>query len=158
MFNYNKSAKKANNNLNYHGYENDKNITNSCFCDYCNKYYNEKLFLKNISYCVNCWSIMDSDNFDCEKLTYNSDQVSIDEVINFIKLNYEKYLKNGPQKEIENCVFNKITKAMENNKLHFLLKKELTKKVKKFVNLDNYKKFRKNRNPKINYDLSSIII
>lgn len=151
-----KVVHKNGNGLNYDGHETD--YGDDCRCDYCNNYFDERLFLGDLSYCINCWSVMDNDNFDCEKLTYDSEIVTIDEVIEFVKNHYNDYIDHGKNKDIENCIFNKIKKAIENDKLHFLLKRELIKNIKKFVNLDNYKKFRKNRNPKVDYNLSVIII
>lgn len=153
-----KKSKYSENNINYYGYRDGENRVNDVRCDYCTKYYDEKLFLGKLDYCINCWSVINNDSFDCEKLTYDSDDISIDIVISFLKRHYNEYINNGPNKEIEECIFNKIKKAIENNKLHFLLKRELIKDVKKFVNLDNYKQFTKNRNPKVDYNLSTIII
>jgi len=126
--------------FNYNGY-NEEMINCGERCDYCNKFYDEELFLGELDYCINCWSVMDNDNFDCEKLIYNSEDTSIDVVISFLKQHYNNYMISGLNKDIENCIFNKIKEAIKNNKLHFLLRRELVKEVKKFVNLDNYKQF-----------------
>jgi hypothetical protein len=127
-------------------------------CDYCQKYYNKELYLDNINYCINCWSIMDSDNLDYEKLIYKSDTIKIETVMAFIKKYYEQYIEQGLHEDRDDCIFNKIEKAKKDNTLHFLLDRELNTGTVSYKMLDEYKLFIKNRNPKINFNVSAIDI
>lgn len=130
-------------------------------CNYCRVYYKEDCFLGELDYCINCWCVMDSDNLNfVDELTYNSKEVNIDDVVKFIKKHYKNYILNGPKMDIKTNIFAKIKTALENDKINILLKNELNEnKVKKDLkNLEEYLKYPKKRNPKVNLDLSVIII
>ena len=154
-----KASKKSQSSSREYCFEGTERRQNNCtFCDYCQKYLNESMYLDNLQYCINCWSVMDYENFDVEKLTYKSDTITIEKVIAFVSKYYEQYLEKGENAERDDCIFEKIRVAREEKKLHFLLERELNGGVVSYKNLDEYKLFIKNRNPKINFNVSAIDI
>jgi hypothetical protein len=135
-----------------------RSFDNSKLCDYCVKNFHKDMYLDNLDYCINCWSVMDTDNFDCEKMIYKSDTIKVDDVVKFISKYYKNYLDHGFNINREDCIFKKIFNAMNENKIHFILKKTLTGNAVVYKNLDEYRTYIKNRNPKINFDLTVISI
>jgi hypothetical protein len=151
------SEQIANNMISYVGSELSQG-NNDKLCDYCIRYYDKSLYLDNLQYCINCWSTMDNDNLNIETLTYKSDIINVDKVIIFIKKHYKRYINEKININRNDCIFNKIKDAKDNNKLHFLLETELSSTKRLFKNLDEYKSFIKERNPKLNFNFCSIDI
>ena len=144
-------------------YEGRNNSGDDCFdlCNYCGKYYDEECFLGELEYCINCWCVMDESKFNfIDDLLYDSNEVNIDDVLKFLKKHYKNYIIRGPQMIIETNIFARIKFALEEDRVHFLLKRELIDDLSKSSkkNLEEYLKYPNNRNPRVDLNLSTIII
>lgn len=154
-----KSCKKSKINHNYFNFEGRNNYTdNHTQCDYCGKYFQNELYLDTLNYCINCWAVMDSEKLDCETLTYNSNDIRVGKVVEFITKFYASYMEDGPNRDRDDCIFKKVKQAKDNKKLHFMILREISEQEIVYKNLDEYRLHLKNRNPKINFMVSAIDI
>lgn len=143
---------KTNSSNDFNGYNYSCNLGNDKHCIYCNKYFYEDMFINNCEYCIHCWGWLNNQQINLKEGKYTGD---LDYTDLKIKLkNTYKFHKNCNN---EDCIFNKIEKAIKDNTLHIefckLLNVNLEENtIKKVYKINNRKKL------KINYNLSQISI
>lgn len=129
-------------------------------CFYCTKYHPKSMHISNLDYCGHCWAWLNSSQIDLENGKYTGD-ISIGEVMEFIKTTYPLHSKNCSNNE---CIYNKINLLSKINKLHdsycislgFIKKETIT--INNSNKNYNYKIRKPHSNPPINYNLSNISI
>lgn len=128
-------------------------------CELCGKVYPGDCYIEGLDYCINCWNSVCCECFDCEKLTYNSDiNLDIDKILDFVTRHYEGYIKYVEINSLKGSIFDKIKKGLETGKVHFRLKRNLMQSEKIYCDRSIYLNYGKTKNPKINFQFSSIEI
>lgn len=123
-------------------------------CDYCEKKHGKEYFLKNISYCILCWSWLNVNDLDLETGEYVGEH-NFDDIKAILLKTYQMY--NNIKDKNPSSIYTKINSYNEAGILHTTLKKllgfEQEKKIKQ-----EYLIYNKSRKLNINYEKSILEI
>ncbi len=117
-------------------------------CDYCEKRHGKEYFLKNISYCMLCWSWLNINDVNLETGEYTG-ELNFEDIKTMLKKTYPMY-NNVPEKN-EHSIFVKINSYKEAGILHTTFKKLLGFEEEK-KNKEVYLIYNKSRKLNINYE------
>ena len=124
------------------------------FCDYCEKRHGKDYFLKNISYCILCWSWLNVNDLDLESGEYVGDH-NYEDVKTLLAKTYQMY-ENVKDKN-PSSIYLKINSFKEAGILHTNIKKLLGFEQEKKVQQE-YLIYNKSRKLNINYEKSILQI
>jgi hypothetical protein len=123
-------------------------------CDYCEKRHGKDYFLKNVSYCILCWSWLNVNDLDLETGEYTGEH-NFDDIKAILLKTYQMY--NNIQEKNPSSIYIKIKNLNEAGILHTSFKKllgfEQEKKIKQ-----EYLIYNKSRKLNINYEKSILEI
>jgi len=117
-------------------------------CDYCEKRHGKEYFLKNISYCILCWSWLNINDINLETGEYTG-ELNFEDIKTMLKKTYLMY-NNVPEKNI-NSIYVKINMYKDAGILHTTFKKLLGFEEEK-KNKEVYLIYNKSRKLNINYE------
>jgi hypothetical protein len=117
-------------------------------CDYCEKRHGKEYFLKNISYCMLCWSWLNINDVNLETGEYTG-ELNFEDIKTMLKKTYLMY-NNVPEKNI-NSIYVKINSYKDAGILHTTFKKLLGFEEEK-KNKEVYLIYNKSRKLNINYE------
>jgi hypothetical protein len=123
-------------------------------CDYCEKRHGKDYFLKNVSYCILCWSWLNVNDVDLETGVYTGEN-NFDDIKAMLLKTYQMY--NNIKDKNPSSIYIKINNLNEVGILHTSFKKlfgfEQEKKIKQ-----EYLIYNKSRKLNINYEKSILEI
>ena len=123
-------------------------------CDYCEKRHGKDYFLKNVSYCILCWSWLNVTDIDLETGEYKGEN-NFDDIKAILLKTYQMY--NNVKDKNPTSIYIKINNMYEAGILHTSFKKLLGFEQEKMIKQE-YLIYNKSRKLNINYEKSILEI